>query len=54
MNGDAFGAGFDTGDLEDSIDQRLAVMRAGAADERAVDVEENQVRNGDILRGSYG
>jgi hypothetical protein len=36
------GAGFEAGHAADGIDQRLPVMRPGAADESAVNVEEDQ------------
>jgi hypothetical protein len=42
LNGDALGGGFEAGNAPDGIDQRFAVMRAGAADERAIDIEEDQ------------
>ncbi len=39
---DAVGGGFVTGDLADGFGEGLAVVGAGAADEGAVDVEENE------------
>ena len=42
VHGDVIGAGFNSGDLADGIDQRLAMMRAGAADEGAIDIEEDE------------
>jgi len=42
LDGDAVGGGFQTRDPAYAFDQGLPVMRAGAAHERAVNVEENQ------------
>jgi hypothetical protein len=32
VDGDAIGAGFEAGDAADGIDERLAMVRSGAAD----------------------
>jgi N-carbamoylputrescine amidase len=42
LDGDALGGGFEAGDPADGVDERLAVMRPGAAHQRAVDIEQNQ------------
>src|SRR5580658_3949160 len=42
VDGDIVRRGFDACHAADGIDESLAVVRAGAADERAVDVEEDQ------------
>ncbi len=41
MHRDAIGRGFKTGDLPNGINQRLTMMRSGAAHQRSVDVEKN-------------
>ena len=42
LHGDAVGGGFQSRHAADAMDQRFAVMRAGAPHQRAVDIEENQ------------
>ena len=44
MHGYTFGGCFKAGDLPDRIHQRLPVMRASAAHQRAVDVEQYQIQ----------
>jgi hypothetical protein len=46
MDGDVTGAGFESGDAADGIDEGLAMMRSGAADEGPVDVEKDKRRGG--------
>ena len=43
MNRNSVGGGFEPGDLAHGVHQRLPVMRAGAAHQRAIDIEKNQV-----------
>ncbi len=45
-----FGGGFKTGDLTDCVDQRLAMMRTGAAHQCSIDIEKNQIGQDSILR----
>ncbi len=51
LYGNAVGGGVEAGDAADAIGQRLAMMRAGAPDERAVDIEEDQGSRQMITRG---
>jgi hypothetical protein len=39
--GDSFSCGLDTGDLADSIHQSLPMVRASAAHECSIDIEQN-------------
>ena len=49
-HGDAVGGGFEAGDFADRFDQRETMMRAGAAQERAVDIEKHEgIRGGQPL-----
>jgi hypothetical protein len=41
VHGNAFGRGFNSGDLPDGINERLTVVRTGAAHKSAIDIEEN-------------
>ncbi len=46
VHGNTFGGGFEAGDLTDGVHQRLPVVRAGAAHQRSVDIEKNQIGAG--------
>jgi hypothetical protein len=50
VHGDAVGSGFEAGDLADGVHKGLTMMRAGAAHQRSVDVEKNQIGQDSILR----
>ena len=45
VHGYSVGGCFDAGDLPDGIHQRLPVMRARAAHQRSVDIEQDQIRH---------
>jgi hypothetical protein len=53
VDGDVVGGGFEAGDAADGIDERLAMMRAGAAEEGAVDIEEDEGGGGIHGRGGW-
>ena len=42
LHRNAFGCGFEAGDPADAVHQRFAMMRARAAHQRAVDIEERE------------
>ena len=45
VNRYAVGGCFDAGDLPDGVHQRLTMMRAGAAHQRSIDIEQDQIRH---------
>ena len=53
VDGNAIGGGFEAGDAADGIDKRLAVMRPGATDQGAVDIEEDEGGGGIHGRGGW-
>src|ERR1022692_1357858 len=53
VDGDVVSAGFEAGDAADGIDERLAMVRPGAADEGAVDIEEDEGGGGIHGRGGW-
>ncbi len=44
MHGNAVGRRFEPGDVPHGVDQRLSVMRPGAADQRSIDIEKYEIR----------
>ena len=46
LDGDVVGSAFQAGDAADGVDERLAVVGSGLADQGAVDVEQHQRRRG--------